>query len=625
MIVLASSVEAASLRLDEGWQNLSERDALWHFDGMDRWASSSIRDFVGEASLSSFPLSSVQDHELTEIVRRAIRDGSVVALRQGDAAKAPSAAVEWRRLVKEIEQKTRARLAFGGRQYKLVADADLSRLPDRNNYEVVGRDEAQKILKALANEQGMPGQLLTQASEKLTKDWRPPISEADGLVLLRRNFPPRTALSKDEPAITPSQMKAILTKPDAGSEPKPTYTFIWDPPFSQRQWVNLPKAWGVVAFGTEATLTGHVEPKAGGQNVTFALLPDPGNPPEATGAALASTSATSDGEGKVRVKMTFPIYPGAKFKVSGKTATMASPVGTDATTVWRRVFYQVTEMTAAPDGINFSPPSDLIPALEGALNPVWIELAPGTKKSATTPYKSHLTAAERAAVENSLRSSAVDDRSPFKMNIVMIDSADIVAEQERSVQTRGPSVETLPFTKWIHDPTVIRAEYESSPGVWTALANVLVVDLPGGRAKVTAEIPGPPAVPVQVRIKYRYQRGFAGGWGGTAGTIFMCIGRQRRANAASPSGADLQQALTHEIGHALGLVSPSASWLDPDPRDAAYSLRHCGYKTSTNEPRCVMWFMLGGSGDRLQYCKSNKPNDCSHFLMGADLSTLGWI
>jgi hypothetical protein len=526
-----------------------------------------------------------------------------------------------RRLVREIAGKTRNRLSHAGRQYKLVADVDLDGLPDRDYHEVVGQDEAKKILAGLASEPAMPTELLTKASADLTKDWRKPFSQPDGLILLRRSPPPRKMAVNDEPAITPSQMKELLAKKDSA----PTYTFKWDPPFSHRQWVNLPKAWGVVAFGTEATLTGHVEPKVGGQAVTFTLLPDPANPPEATGAALASTSAPSDGEGKVRIKVTFPIYPSSKFKVSGKTATMDTAVETDAIEVWRRVFYQVTAMTAAPDGTTFAPPSDLIPALEGAFNPVWIELAPGTKKSASTPYKAHLTASERSSVENSLRGAAADDRSPFKMNIVMIDSADIVAEQEWTAQTKGPLVETLPFTKWAYEPTVIRAEYEQSAGTWVSLASISVVDLPGGRAKVTASIPGPPTAPVRVRIKYRFQRGFAGGWGGTTGTIFMCIGRQRRANAASPSGADLQQALTHEIGHALGLVAPSASWHDPDPRDAGYSLRHCGYKTPTNDPRCVMWFMLGGSGDRLRFCKSNAPNDCAHFLMRADLSTIRWI
>jgi hypothetical protein len=51
--------------------------------------------------------------------------------------------------------------------------------------------------------------LLKQASDKLTKDWSPP-SQPDGLILLRR-IPVQTAAPKDTgPAITPSQMKALM-------------------------------------------------------------------------------------------------------------------------------------------------------------------------------------------------------------------------------------------------------------------------------------------------------------------------------------------------------------------------------------------------------------------------------
>lgn len=434
------------------------------------------------------------------------------------------------------------------------------------------------------------------------------------------------------------------------------YVFAWDQPFSHRQWVNLPNAWGTVGFGTETTLSGHVEPRAAGQVVTFTLIADPANHASATGAALQSATATSDGTGKVTVKLTFPRYPGSKFKVAGKTATMAAPVETDQITVWRRIYYQSTSMTAAPDGTVFTPPADMISALTSAFDPVWIELAPSTKSSDTTPHQEHLTAAQRNTLETSLRSGAADDRSPFKMNIVLIDKADIVAEQEWTTNTAGPAVQTPPFLRWTYEATVIRAEYERSAGVWAALTNVQVVNLPGGNAQVTATIPPPPAPPappapapapapaggasppapspppappppppVNVRIKYRYQRGTAGGWGGTTGTLFMCIGRQRRANPATPTGAELQQALTHETGHALGLVATTASWIDPDPRDAGYSLRHCGYKTAAGVPRCVMWFMLGGGGDRLLFCSSNDPNDCAHFLLNADLSTIHWI
>jgi hypothetical protein len=72
----------------------------------------------------------------------------------------------------------------------------------------------------------------------------------------------------------------------------------------------------------------------------------------------------------------------------------------------------------------------MIAALQRAFDPVFIELAPGTKMTATTPYRPHLTAAERRAIETALSGSSVDDKSPFKLNIVMIDAADIVAEQE---------------------------------------------------------------------------------------------------------------------------------------------------------------------------------------------------
>jgi hypothetical protein len=54
--------------------------------------------------------------------------------------------------------------------------------------------------------------LLKQASDKLTKDWSPP-SQPDGLILLRRIFTPQAATSNNEPAITPSQLRAMMEKP----------------------------------------------------------------------------------------------------------------------------------------------------------------------------------------------------------------------------------------------------------------------------------------------------------------------------------------------------------------------------------------------------------------------------
>jgi hypothetical protein len=208
------------------------------------------------------------------------------------------------------------------------------------------------------------------------------------------------------------------------------------------------------------------------------------------------------------------------------------------------------------------------------------------------------------------------------MNIVLIDTADIVAEYSWSKASLGPHVETDPFTLWPHDPTVLWTGYEQSPGLWAPLVDVQVVDLKDGRHKLTATIPGQHRSPVQYRIDFRCQRGLAGGWGGPTGTVFLCMGRRLRAGT-TVSGSQLQPTLTHEIGHALRLVQSTSPWHDPDPRDSG-SLRHCGRTDAAKKPLCVMWW-TSKSCDAKQFCTGNPPNDCTHFLLNADLSAIRWI
>jgi hypothetical protein len=119
-----------------------------------------------------------------------------------------SGRAEQRRLVRAIA--SGGRLAHAGRRYKLLADVDLARLRDRDDYEVVGRERAREILSALAAEASVEasrGGLLVEAREKLTRDWRPPLGQPDGLVLLC--WVPREVAVARESAITPSQLRAL--------------------------------------------------------------------------------------------------------------------------------------------------------------------------------------------------------------------------------------------------------------------------------------------------------------------------------------------------------------------------------------------------------------------------------
>jgi len=226
-IILASWFEATRLRREEGWHELSEWEALRAFDCMDGWAAMRLRSFVSEADLSSFPLSEVDDYELVDIVREAIQSHRAFALRKGDGpAAAPSPTTLRRHLVREIEAKTRGRLSYSGRQYKLVVDVDLDGLSDREYHEVVRRDDAKNVLDGLAADPAMPIELLAKASADLTKDWRKPFSQPDGIILLRRNPPSRKVATNDEPAITPSQMRALLEKGDPKREKGPLWVRI---------------------------------------------------------------------------------------------------------------------------------------------------------------------------------------------------------------------------------------------------------------------------------------------------------------------------------------------------------------------------------------------------------------
>lgn len=217
-MVLVSRVQSMHMCADGAWAEVSAGRALWQLDVAAREILGELRNWVAQIRASSSPLRDVDDHTLLALVRRAIRQGNVVAL-TGHAASATNATAILRRLVGRIDSETRGRLSYQGQRYRLVADVDLNTVPDRDLYQVVGQVEARSVLDGLAQQTAGVAGLLRQASAKLSKDWRAPYDEPEGLVLLRRV--PAAAGSKDHdgPAITPSQMKALLESRDREKGP----------------------------------------------------------------------------------------------------------------------------------------------------------------------------------------------------------------------------------------------------------------------------------------------------------------------------------------------------------------------------------------------------------------------
>jgi hypothetical protein len=207
-VVLVSSTAWCAVRAEGGYHEIDSRKAIWMLENLDRHRAMEVRSFA--AQLGRFDLYRMDDHEVLRLIRDAIRDGRVIAVRKGaEKSASPSATVQLRHLLAQVEKQIRGRLSYRGRQYKLVVDVELAQLPDRDYYEVASQIEARAVLDSAAKDLGAPADILKQASDKLSNDWRPPFSQPKGLVLLRR-IPARASAPTDiGPALTPSQMHKL--------------------------------------------------------------------------------------------------------------------------------------------------------------------------------------------------------------------------------------------------------------------------------------------------------------------------------------------------------------------------------------------------------------------------------
>ena len=214
--ILVRATDAVRLYREGGYEELPRVRAWEQLDGLGRQDMGRVRDFVSRARLTGFPLSSFEDGAVLALLRGAIKNQDLVLLREGAGAGQTPArpTAELRQLIAKTDAQTRNKLSYSGRQYKLVADVDLSKTPQRDSYEVVRREDAIQVLDGLTIQMGSSPDLpplLAKAREKLTADWRPPLSP-DGLILLRRVKSLAAAKPDTEAPTTPSQMKAVAAE-----------------------------------------------------------------------------------------------------------------------------------------------------------------------------------------------------------------------------------------------------------------------------------------------------------------------------------------------------------------------------------------------------------------------------
>lgn len=427
------------------------------------------------------------------------------------------------------------------------------------------------------------------------------------------------------------------------TEPDATFTTTrcpvrcrWDPPFTSdfRQFVNLPATHthGVIdRTSPDLELVVHTVPRRGHEPIGFRVVPHSRNPagsPSVTLTAGSTWATATDAGGTARLRVTLPIHGGLRFRFTARTRSMDTPVESSWVTIWRGLFYQITEMDPPTSPSPNQPahlraPPDMISELQQNYRNAYIELEQSVRSTGRVPYSANLSSVELRRYSRYCRRQFRDRLHPFKLNIVMCDRADIDDIRTHTDTITGGTgrVSTGSFTRWPEpSPSYVETVYQISGETrWLQLSNPREVSVSSGQTQIHAEIPNfNPAGTYHIRIQYRIHVGRAGGWGGRDGMVYIPIGivrsmapRHGTAWHRWPTGAMLLQKCTHEVGHALGLVPSTVSW-----HDSVHTAGHC------QDTNCVMWWNSDTASSD-DFCTTDPG--CEKWLKEVDLSTLSWL
>jgi hypothetical protein len=200
-VLLVRTTDATRLLHEGSHTEVPRQQSLPYLLEAERRRVDAVRDFVAMSRVLSLPVGDCPDALLFAQLRKLVEVGTLVLVRTCDAGAASetSSLVKQRRTIRTLDQTKPQALKFEGRTYRLVADADLGRIPDRDNYTVVGHADAIRVLEGLAK-LAAPAQAaqFREACRQLTRDWRPPMSP-DGIVLLKRIVVPQSVPKRDVP------------------------------------------------------------------------------------------------------------------------------------------------------------------------------------------------------------------------------------------------------------------------------------------------------------------------------------------------------------------------------------------------------------------------------------------
>lgn len=272
-------------------------------------------------------------------------------------------------------------------------------------------------------------------------------------------------------------------------------------------------------------------------------------------------------------------------------------------TIWRKFWYQVTEMDDGKGGV-LALPSAVTNAFEAGYRTVFMEFSEKSPRN-KAPYAWNLK--DGTARANAAKPYfPVDSLCPFKAHIMTIHHS-----EPGPKLTELPQI-TLTTPKWVSlawhllwwdgagsMPWKVSAQYRTTkpnPGAWTDIPNSIISVSPmsaqPGYYKITADfssttVKPTPAAPIELQVKINTNPVTAQGWGGGSHHLFLCTGFVNGYYVSGDRNPMQESDSVHEIGHALGLVNLKPVGAGTDGWEDTTHKNHC-QKPPTE---CTMWYM----------------------------------